>query len=65
MYRNTGTINGNAFSINGCKNCDLYIEDRVNQVTVDNCENTNIVLGPSTSSIFLRTSKNCKFVLFA
>ena len=64
VWRNSGTINGNAFNMKNCKDSDIYVEDKVNQVLVDDMTNCNVVIGPSSSSVFIRTSKNCKFAIF-
>ena len=57
-------MNGSAFQVNRCKGAQLYLHDHVAQTTVDNCRDSEIMLGPNHSSIFLRNCENCTFVLF-
>ena len=47
LYRDTGTLQGHGFSLNNVKGCDIYLHDHVSQVTVDKCEDCNVVIGPS------------------
>ena len=63
-YRDPGQIKGHAFQIANCNECDLYVHDHTNQVTVDKCVNSNIVLGPACSSVFVRNCTDCKLVIY-
>ncbi|KAK3591851.1 hypothetical protein CHS0354_005049 [Potamilus streckersoni] len=56
-------INGQQFVIQNCENCNIYVFDHINTVTVDDCINCNIFLGPIKTSIFIRDCKECRFVL--
>lgn len=42
-----GTINGQAFTVDNCHDCDLYILDHCGQVTVDDCNNCRLYIGPT------------------
>eukprot|EP00899_Mesostigma_viride_P001424 jgi/Mesvir1/11282/Mv01076-RA.1 len=55
-----GSINGQSFIIEDCEDCDLYLLDACAQVTIDNCINCRIFIGPVESSIFIRGCKGCK-----
>eukprot|EP00798_Chlamydomonas_sp_ICE-L_P000461 gene461-1867_t len=42
------------------KDCDIYVLDQCAQVTIDECVNCRIFIGPTDGSIFIRDSKQCK-----
>mmetsp|Transcript_37513 Transcript_37513/g.94700 ORF Transcript_37513/g.94700 Transcript_37513/m.94700 type:complete len:353 (-) Transcript_37513:348-1406(-) len=58
-----GSINGQAFTIDKCEDCDLYILDNCAQVQIDECKNCRIFIGPTDGSIFMRDSSDCKCAL--
>lgn len=41
-----GSINGQQFIIQNCKDSTIYILDYLNAVTIDDCINCKIILGP-------------------
>lgn len=55
-----GTVNGEQFIIQNCEDSNIYIFDHLNTVTVDDCLNCNIILGPTKGSVFLRNCKDCR-----
>ncbi|KAF5839280.1 tubulin binding cofactor C-domain-containing protein [Dunaliella salina] len=55
-----GTINGQAFMIDECADCDLYVLDRCAAVTIDDSKNCRIFIGPTDGSIFMRNCTNVK-----
>ena len=55
-----GSINGQQFIIDSCKDCDLYVLDHTAQVTIDDCTNCRIFIGPTDASIFIRDCQDCK-----
>ena len=57
FVRKPGTVNGQVFVINGCKNSTILILDHCSQVTVDNCEDCRIVIAACSASLFVR---NCQ-----
>ena len=61
--RKPGTINGQQFIIENCKNCVIYILDHSAVVTVDSCENCKLIIGPVKGSVFLRDCKNCQCII--
>ncbi|KAJ8298779.1 hypothetical protein KUTeg_022839 [Tegillarca granosa] len=61
--RMPGEVNGQQFMIQNCENCNIYIYDHINTISVDDCVNCNIFLGPIKTSVFIRDCKNCNFVL--
>ena len=58
--RKPGTVNGQQFIIENCKNSSIYIYDHSAMVTIDKCEDCVIFLGPIKGSVFLRNCKNLK-----
>eukprot|EP00198_Chlamydomonas_reinhardtii_P003849 XP_001693185.1 predicted protein [Chlamydomonas reinhardtii] len=57
-----GSINGQAFTIDNCHDCDLYVVDACGQVTIDDCKNCRIFVGPTDGAVFIRNSSNCTLV---
>ena len=41
-----GSLNGNSFAIEDCKNAKLYVFDFTGAITIDDCINCDIILGP-------------------
>lgn len=63
LIKRPGDINGIDFMIKDLKNCTVFLLDRTAQIQVDRCENTTFYIGPIKASIFVRSSKNCKFTV--
>jgi len=55
-----GSIDGQAFAIQSCEDCDIYVVDHNAQITIDECKHCRIFIGPCEGSIFIRDSVNCK-----
>ena len=53
---------GQQFIIGGCRDCNIYLFDHVGTVSVDDCVNCRIFIGPCESSAFLRNCKDCSVV---
>lgn len=47
--RPAGKIKGQQFILEGCKGCDIYLLDHMAQVTIDECVDCRIVMGPCES----------------
>ncbi|PNF28866.1 Protein XRP2 [Cryptotermes secundus] len=58
-----GSVNGQQFVIQNCKNTCIYIFDHANTVTVDDCINCKIILAAVKGSVFLRDCKECVCVI--
>ena len=41
------------------KGCQVHVFDHCQQVTIDDCEDSTIVIGPCQDSVFARDCKNC------
>ena len=44
------------------QDCRILLLDHMNVVTIDDCKNCQIVLGPTRGSVFIRNSENCRLV---
>jgi hypothetical protein len=42
-----------------CKDCNIYVLDHLDSVTIDDCVDCRIVIGPTKGSVFFRDCKNC------
>ena len=38
---------GQQFIIKNCENCSIYLFDHINTVSIDDCKNCKIMLGPT------------------
>ena len=63
LTREPGQINGNDFNIRYLDNCKVYIHDHLAEVKVDFVNDSELVLGPCKSSVFIRNSIDSKFVV--
>jgi len=57
-----GEISGNQFMVRNCQNCCIYLFDHINTITVDDCKQCKIFIGPTKGSLFLRDSSECTLV---
>ncbi|GMH32868.1 hypothetical protein BSKO_00702 [Bryopsis sp. KO-2023] len=62
VIREQGSINGQQFIIDNCKDCCLYVLDSCDMVTIDDCKRCKIVIGPSSASVFIRDCSDCRVV---
>ena len=53
LVKSPGEINGNQFIIRNCTNCHIFLLDHINTITVDDCKNCKIVIGPTKVSRFI------------
>mmetsp|Transcript_13588 Transcript_13588/g.25470 ORF Transcript_13588/g.25470 Transcript_13588/m.25470 type:complete len:351 (-) Transcript_13588:74-1126(-) len=63
IVKREGSIDGEQFCIENCRDCDIFLFDHLDSSFVDECENCRIFVGPVRSSIFIRTCKGCSFVI--
>ena len=42
-----GEISGNQFMVRNCQNCCIYLFDHINTITVDDCKQCKIFIGPT------------------
>ena len=64
LARIPGDLNGSAFQIGNSNDCQLYVHEHIAQCNVDKVNNSEVMIGPSKSSVFLRDCDNCTFVVF-
>mmetsp|Transcript_82307 Transcript_82307/g.145927 ORF Transcript_82307/g.145927 Transcript_82307/m.145927 type:complete len:354 (+) Transcript_82307:94-1155(+) len=62
IIREEGSINGEQFNVEECKDCDIFLFDHLATVFIDVCENCRIFIGPIESSIFIRNCRSCNFI---
>ncbi|XP_040076466.1 protein XRP2-like isoform X1 [Ixodes scapularis] len=55
-----GRVRGQQFIIQNCEDSTIYVLYHVNTVTIDDCINCNIILGPTKGSVFLRKCRDCR-----
>ena len=58
-----GKLNGQQFVIQECENCSIFILDHSATVTIDDCVNCRVALGPVKGSVFFRDCKEMKCVV--
>jgi protein XRP2 len=63
LFKTAGTLDGNAFRILKCDDCNIYVQDYHNQCTVDHVTNSVVVFGPQISSTFVRNCEDSQFVI--
>jgi len=54
-----GKVNGQQFIIQNCKHSNIYVFDHINTITIDDCQNCKLFLGPVKGSVFLRNCIEC------
>ena len=42
-----GSIEGEQFMVRNCINCNIYLLDHINTITIDDCKNCKIFIGPT------------------
>eukprot|EP01017_Pseudomicrothorax_dubius_P009452 TRINITY_DN1320_c0_g1_i19.p1 TRINITY_DN1320_c0_g1~~TRINITY_DN1320_c0_g1_i19.p1 ORF type:complete len:288 (+),score=46.08 TRINITY_DN1320_c0_g1_i19:128-991(+) len=65
LIKPPGSINGQRFVIDSCKNCNIFLADFCDSVEVDDCVGCSIFVGPCSSSVFVRNVKECNIVMIA
>ena len=63
LTKNPGSVNGQPFDIIDCKNCSISIYDHCDQVQIDDVVDSNIFIGASCGSVFVRNCSNCIFTI--
>ena len=63
--RTPGEIRGEQFLIQNCKNCTILLFDYSATVTIDDCVDCVIFVGPCKGSVFVRDSTGCWCVVAA
>ena len=60
-----GSIDGQQFMVRNCINCNIYLLDHINTITIDDCKNCKIFIGPTkVKNSFEKYSKKFHFITF-
>ena len=51
-----GSIDGQQFMVRNCINCNIYLLDHINTITIDDCKNCKIFIGPTKVKITQKVS---------
>jgi hypothetical protein len=62
VVKRPGSINGQQFIVMDCEDCDIWVCDHCEMVTIDRSRNCRIFIGPCESSIFVRNCSNVKLI---
>jgi protein XRP2 len=63
IVKEAGTIGGEQFCVEDCKDCDIFLMDHIACVFVDECEGCRIFIGPTMSSVMIRNCKSMSCVI--
>lgn len=58
-----GEINGQQFIIQNNKDCRIFVLDHAETITIDDCINCQIVIGPCAGSVYFRDCQDCKVLV--
>ncbi|XP_041367232.1 protein XRP2-like [Gigantopelta aegis] len=58
-----GSVGGEQFIIKNCKDSSIYVFDHSATISIDDCVNCNIFLGPVKTSVFIRDCKQCRLIV--
>lgn len=62
LLKQPGSVNGQQFLVEDCRDCDIFVLDHCTSVQIDECANCRIVVGPCEGSLFLRNCSGCTVV---
>lgn len=63
IVRRPGDIDGWDMQLEGCTKCKVLVFDRIGALNGDDCEDCDVIIGPCTTSVFLRNFKRCRIVV--
>ena len=63
LYKAPGTLQKQMFKIERCNDSHIYVHDFHSQASVALCDNSVIVMGPCSSSTFVRNCNDCTLVI--
>jgi len=63
IVKEEGSINGEQFMVEECKDCDIFLVDHIATAFIDYCENCRIFVGPIESSVMIRNCKGCNIIM--
>eukprot|EP00762_Andalucia_godoyi_P005306 ANDGO_06835.mRNA.1 Tubulin-folding cofactor C len=59
VVRPPGSIGGQAFAIEECTDCDIFLTDHIASINIDECTNCRLFIGPTAGPVFLRNCVGC------
>ncbi|KAI1280509.1 Protein XRP2 [Halotydeus destructor] len=62
VIRKPGSIKGQQFIVQNCSASSIWLFDHINTVTVDDCRDCVLFIGPTKGSIVLRNCINCRIM---
>ena len=65
LFKPTSLINGSSFVIRNLDKCVVYLPSHTSTIYLDDCTDSQIFLGPTESSVFIRDCKNCQIATAA
>lgn len=63
LIKEEGSIDGQQFNIEECRNCDIFLLDVIATSFIDECHDCRIFVGPVETSLFVRNCTNCSLIL--
>jgi Tubulin binding cofactor C len=63
VVRKQGSVGGDQFTVTNCKDCTVAVLDACDSVTIDGCSRCTFLLGPTSGSLFIRNSKQCRLIV--
>ena len=62
LVKPPGSVAGQQFCIDACEDCEIYVLDHCDSLTIDDCKRCTIVVGPTSGSVFIRDCESCTCV---
>ncbi|CAJ1375891.1 unnamed protein product [Effrenium voratum] len=63
LIKEEGSVAGEQFNVEECRNCDIFLLDNIATSFVDECHDCRIFIGPVETSVFIRNCSNCSLVI--
>merc|ERR1712070_1174209 len=63
ILRKPGSIGGEQVAIEDLEACEVHVLDHVGACFVDSCTTSQVIVGPSGASVFVRDCYDCTFFL--
>ena len=60
LLKGNGEISGKDIKIQNLNTCQVFLLDYCSQVTIDSCQNTLFVIGPTSQQILIKNCQNCQ-----
>eukprot|EP00941_MAST-03F_sp_MAST-3F-sp1_P006144 g6144.t1 len=63
LRKESGEIDGEAFTLSDLKSCEVILADVCAQVTCDRLTHSQVFIGPTKQTVFLRDCNDCEFTV--